>query len=720
MGTLWSQELVSLTSWFPATQRPPEEGQPTEQSRWRAMARRLLTTVLLLGLFLGSSVLLFYLFQGCTPYPCETPVCRRLLRQYLASRDTSADPCTDFFSFACGKAKGTSNSLQALRRMLEASGSWHPGSGEEKALQFYNSCMDTSAIEAAGAGPLRQVIEELGGWRISGNWTSLEFNRTLRLLMSEYGHFPFFRAYLGPHPTSPHKPVIQIEQPEFDIPRPEKEMKTYAQILREYLAYLNRLGNLLGGDPIKVEEHASMSLSITSQLSQFLRQQQAQGKLFQMVTIDQLQPLCPSSKEMAPAIDWLSCLQAMFTPISLSPSQLVVVHDLDYLQNMSQLVETQLLTHRDFLQSHMIFGLVGTLSPALDSKFQEARRVLNQKLRELTERPPMPTHPRWMTCMEQTRAVFESTLAAMFSREALSPSTQSAAMELFTAIRDALLTHLRSLPWMDEESRRKAQDRVTHLQAKMGAPEWAPEPALARQEYNDIHLGPSYLQSFLSSVRSRQARMVQSSLQPVPHHRWQMSPWEVSANYSISDHVVVFSAGLLQPPFFHPGYPRAVNFGAAGSIMAHKLLHIFDQLLLPGGCLACDSRALHGAQLCLERHYAAFPLPNGTAFNSSHSLQESAADVGGLAIALQAYSKGLLWHRGETTLPDLGLSPHQLFFLSYAQVMCGEPSTQESQDTHSPPVLRVHGPLSNTPAFARYFSCPSGARMNPSHRCQLW
>lgn len=44
---------------------------------------------------------------------------------------------------------------------------------------------------------------------------------------------------------------------------------------------------------------------------------------------------------------------------------------------------------RDFLQSHMIFGLVETLSPALDSKFQKARRELSQKLRELTEQPPM-------------------------------------------------------------------------------------------------------------------------------------------------------------------------------------------------------------------------------------------------------------------------------------------------------------------------------------------
>lgn len=49
---------------------------------------------------------------------------------------------------------------------------------------------------------------------------------------------------------------------------------------------------------------------------------------------------------MAPAIDWLSCLQATFTPMSLSPSQLVVVHNLDYLQGMSKVLEKQLLEHR--------------------------------------------------------------------------------------------------------------------------------------------------------------------------------------------------------------------------------------------------------------------------------------------------------------------------------------------------------------------------------------
>ncbi|XP_011912890.1 PREDICTED: kell blood group glycoprotein isoform X17 [Cercocebus atys] len=486
-------------------------------------------------------------------------------------------------------------------------------------------------------------------------------------------------------------------------------------------------------------------------------------------------PHTPVIQEIAPAIDWLSCLQATFTPMSLSPSQSLVVHDVEYLKNMSQLVEEMLLNQRDFLQSHMILGLVETLSPALDSQFQKARRKLSQKLRELTEQPPMRARPRWMKCVEDTGTFFEPTLAALFVREAFDPSTRSAAMELFTAIRDALITRLRNLPWMNEETQNMAQDKVAQLQVEMGASEWALKPELARQEYRDIQLGPNFLQSVLSCVRSLQARIVQSFLQPCPQHRWKVSPWEVNAYYSISDHVVVFPAGLLQPPFFHPGYPRAVNFGAAGSIMAHELLHIFYQLLLPGGCPACDTHALQEALLCLKRHYAAFPLPSGTWGGDSLTFLENAADVGGLAIALQdiyrssgnysffwlrstcqcraseqgpwvlgtvwrdlqmatglepegpspptptqAYSKRLLWHRGETVLPRLDLSPQQIFFRSYAQVMCREPSPQESYDTHSPPHLRVHGPLSSTPAFARYFCCARGTLLNPSSRCQLW
>ncbi|XP_070644397.1 kell blood group glycoprotein isoform X3 [Bos indicus] len=716
-------------------ERSPEEELHTTQDGWWQMTLRALRTLLLFSIILGLSLLLWgYVFQGCGPSPCKTSVCQDLLDLYLASGNTSVAPCTDFFSFACGNINRTGSPFQALaeenkrrvRRILETPGSWRLAPGEEKAFEFYNSCMNMSAIEAAGASPFRQVIEELGGWSIFGNWTPLDFNQTLSLLMSQYGHFPFFRAYLKPLPTPPYLPVIQIDQPELDVLLKQKQEPNYAQILREYLSYLNRLVTLLGGDPTKVGNDASYSLFINSQLNQFLRpgeQQQAQGKVFEMVTIDQLQ-------RVAPAIDWLSCLQATFAPMSLSPSYRVAVHDLEYLKNMSQLIEKDLMKHRDFLQSHIIFGLVKTLSPALDSQFQEAHRSLSQKVGELTGRPPMvrtageeffqPVHPRWMTCVEKTEAFFEPTLATLFIKETFKPSTHSAAMELFTTIKDTFISHLHTVPWMDRETRAEAQDRLTQLQVKMGPSEWALKPDPARQEYDDVQLGPSFLQTFLSCVRSRQARVIQGFLQPFSSHRWQVLPWGLKASYSIPDHVMVFPAGLLQPPFFHPGYPRAVNFGAAGSIMARELLHIFDQLLLPGGCPACDTRALQKALLCLERLYAALPSPKGTSFNVSRTLLEDAADAGALAIALKAYKKRLVLFRGETILPNLDLSPRQLFFRSYAQVMCRDPSTQDPQDIRSPPTLRVHGPLSDSPAFTTHFRCPQGALLNPPSRCQLW
>lgn len=336
MGSLWSQETSAEES-PPAEQGDLADGEP---SRW-AQPRRVFLAILFLGLLLAFSVLLVYILRSCGPRPCEKQVCWDLLARYLASGNSTVDPCSDFFTFVCGNHHQVQTLEEEnqgrLRKILEAPSSWPPGSGVEKAVHFYNSCMDTDAIETAGAGPFRQIIEELGGWRISGNWTSFDFNRTLILLMSRYNHFPFFRADLRPHPEPPHKPVIQIDQPEFDIPRKEEqEQKIYAQILREYLTYLYRLALLLGGKPGKVQDHAYSSISITSRLRE---QNEAKGKHYQMVTVDQLQ-------EMAPAIDWLSCLQATFTPMSLSPYQPIMVHDLQYLKKMSQLVEEHLSSKR--------------------------------------------------------------------------------------------------------------------------------------------------------------------------------------------------------------------------------------------------------------------------------------------------------------------------------------------------------------------------------------
>ncbi|XP_007504531.2 kell blood group glycoprotein isoform X2 [Monodelphis domestica] len=711
MGTAWTQ------------QRSREEW----SHRKTVMGWGLLS-VLLLGLTVVFSVLLFYTFYSCGPRPCERPVCLALMANYLMTGNASALPCIDFFSFVCGNltsgwANESRNVLEILKeenehrlqRMLEASVSWPPDSAEEKTVRFYKACMDTDAIEVSGAEPLLQVIEELGGWRISGNWTPPDFNHTLKLLMSQYGSFPFFKAYLGPQPSPPHTPVIQIEEPEFQMPfRPDQ--KNYTQILRAYVSYLEQLGTLLGGDQKVVLEHAYLSITITSNLLMVanpLVQEKTEDKLIQETTIAQLQ-------EMAPSIDWLSCLQAVFSVMTLSPSQPIIVHDLDYIKGMSQVIE-QKANYRDYLQSHMILGLVSTLIPALDSHFQNAQRNLSQKLQELAGWSPISLSiPRWKKCIKETETFFKPTLGAMFVQETFSRDSQDVATQLFSEIQNAMSRHLKRLHWMDEGSQREVQIKLSQLKVEMGAPEEILKPDPTKQDYQDINFGSSYLQTVLSCSRSLHERTMRGFLGPPYRHRWKVFPWDVKAYYSMPDNVAVFPAGLLQPPFFHPSYPSSVNFGAAGSVMARELMHIFNQYLVPEGCPACDIPTLNGELLCLQKHYESISLPTGNIFNSSHTLLENAADIGALVIAMQAYKKWLQKHKGETILPSLGLSPYQLFYQSYAKVMCGSPASKDAQDLHSPPIVRIHGPLSNIPTFARHFHCPRGTPMNPSNRCQLW
>ncbi|XP_070206486.1 neprilysin-2-like [Littorina saxatilis] len=118
-------------------------------------------------------------------------------------------------------------------------------------------------------------------------------------------------------------------------------------------------------------------------------------------------------------------------------------------------------------------------------------------------------------------------------------------------------------------------------------------------------------------------------------------------------------------------------------------------------------------------------VPLRSMINGKHTQGENIADNGGLKQAYRAYRKSVQEHGPEPPLPGIGLSHDQLFFLNYAQIWCGKVRDEEAlinirTSVHSPGPIRVLGPLSNSRDFANAYSCPSGSRMNPVHKCSVW
>ncbi|XP_077201850.1 kell blood group glycoprotein isoform X3 [Paroedura picta] len=679
-----------------------EEASGRDSKRRCGRGNIVLLFAVLFSTVIGLVLLIFFTVFTCGQETCNTTECLALVTNLLEARNGTVDPCEDFFSYTCGNwevnhTQGTNVALVnvfdvlleenqlIMKRLLEEQPVGNNSSAKEKARRFYHSCMETGRIEARGAQPLKELINEVGGWSITGSWKETDFNLTLQRLMKRYNTFPFFKAYVGPSSTDPSTNIIQIDNPEFELP-PESHFKktpSYSEVVRMYFSYLLKLADLMGGHMDVTPSYISLALSFMSNLQKAvtpLKERQEKRMLFYRTTIGKLQ-------EEVPAIDWLACLQAAFHPVQLNASQPIAVHDMQYLKGMSHLIgEWQ--KRRDILQIYMILCLVGNMSPALDRQFQEARQELADKLKGRTTKPEM-------------------------------------AELMFSEIRDAIHNRLDQVEWMDSRSRQEAKEKVYAVRVEIGYPENIHPTEEMDYEYQEVEiLEDNFFRNVVVCLTFLRKRFSQRLVRPHLQDNWEVVPWSAHSYYSLRRHAVVFPAGMFRPPFFHPEFPSAVNFGAMGFFMAHELLHSFYDYVWPETCSDCDMQALAQGTDCLVKQYERYSL-KGQHTNGSFTLLENAADTGGLAVAYQAYENWLAKHRWVKELPWPGVSHHQLFFISFAHAMCGHQSLERLQsflrsDPHSPPPLRVLGSLSNSPDFSRHFLCPNKSPMNPAVKCRIW
>ncbi|XP_046955360.1 endothelin-converting enzyme 2 isoform X1 [Lynx rufus] len=698
----------------------------------------LLLGALLLGCFVALGV---QYHRDPSHSTCLTEACIRVAGKILESLDRSVSPCEDFYQFSCGgwiqrnplpdgrSRWNTFNSLwdqnQAiLKHLLENTTFNSSSEAERKTQRFYLSCLQVERIEELGAQPLRDLIDKIGGWNITGSWEQDNFMEVLKAVAGTYRATPFFTVYVSADSKSSNSNVIQVDQSGLFLPSRDYYLNRTAneKVLTAYLDYMEELGMLLGGRPASTREQMRQVLELEIQLANITvpqDQRRDEEKIYHKMSIAELQALAPS-------MDWLEFLSFLLSPLELGDSEPVVVYGKDYLQQVSELINH---TEPSVLNNYLIWNLVQKTTSSLDHRFESAQ----EKLLETLYGTKKSCTPRWQTCISNTDDALGFALGSLFVKATFDRQSKEIAEGMISEIRSAFEEALGQLVWMDDKTRRAAKEKADAIYDMIGFPDFILEP----KELDDVYDGyevseDSFFQNMLNLYNFSAKVMADQLRKPPSRDQWSMTPQTVNAYYLPTKNEIVFPAGILQAPFYTRNHPKALNFGGIGVVMGHELTHAFDDQgreydkegnLRPwwqNESLA----AFRNHTACMEEQYSQYQV-NGERLNGRQTLGENIADNGGLKAAYNAYKAWLRKHGEEQQLPAVGLTNHQLFFVGFAQVWCSVRTPESSHeglvtDPHSPARFRVLGTLSNSRDFLWHFGCPVGSPMNPGQLCEVW
>uniref|UniRef100_A0AAX7VEH2 Endothelin-converting enzyme 1 n=2 Tax=Astatotilapia calliptera TaxID=8154 RepID=A0AAX7VEH2_ASTCA len=710
------------------------------------MERRLMCLVCILSVGLFVTLITTGIFYKQThPGLCLTEPCITVASAVLGAMDRSVDPCQDFYNFACGgwiknnplyegKSRWGSfsnlweHNMLVMKQLLENTTMKGLSDAEEKAQRYYEACMNETKIEELGAKPLQQLIDQIGGWGLTEPWDKDNFQKVLRTVSVNLRTFPFFTVFVSTDSKNSSTNIIQVRRTEVKGLTASSRTGfiyyswTDSFYLTAYLNFLVELGVLLGGTKESSRAMMEEVLDFETTLANITVPQEERRDeelIYNKMEAKDLTTL-------APAVDWMPYLREMFASVSLNGSEPVVVYAKEYLQKVSDLITK---TNKSLLNNYMMMKVVRKMASILDQKFQDAE----QRFLEVMYGTKKSCTPRWKLCVSDTDSALGFALGAMFVKATFAEDSKAIAEKMVTEIKQAFEDGLKYVSWMDTETKKAAKEKADAIYNMVGYPEFIMNGTKLDKVFNDFAVVSGLYFQNVMQYYNFSGRVTADQLRKPPNrNQWSMTPPTVNAYYNPTKNEMVLPAGILQVPFYSRSWPKALNFGGIGVVMGHELTHAFDDQgreydkdgNLRPWWKNSSVEAFKTQTQCMVEQYGNYSI-NQESLNGRQTLGENIADNGGLKAAYNAYLNWIKKNGEEATLPALGMTNHQLFFVGFAQVWCSVKTPESSHegvmtDPHSPPRFRVIGTVSNSREFSKHFGCKADTPMNPNHKCELW
>jgi putative endopeptidase len=316
---------------------------------------------------------------------------------------------------------------------------------------------------------------------------------------------------------------------------------------------------------------------------------------------------------------------------------------------------------------------------------------------------------------ELTGSPLGELLGKAFVEVSYSENAQKRVNTMVDNLLESFKDRIKGLDWMSDQTKKEALTKLNAIGRKLGFPEeW--------RDFSKLKISKDdYVGNLDNIARFAHLENMGKLYKPVDRKEWGMPAHMVNAYYHPLLNEIAFPAGIMQPPFFDENAEDAVNYGRIGMVIGHEFTHGFDDM---GSKFAADGsftnwwsesdrKLFEERTKTLGETFSGFCPLDGHCVNPELTMGENIADLGGLTMAYYAYKRTDEFKRGEVRE---GFTPEQRFFIAYAQLWKINYTKEElknriANDSHSPGMYRVNGPLMNCPEFFEAFNVKPGDKM---------
>ncbi|HEY7504090.1 MAG TPA: M13 family metallopeptidase [Gemmatimonadales bacterium] len=669
-----------------------------------------------------------------TPLPAQTNGPRPPAGVDLAGMDTTVQPGDSFWQYANGtwlkqaeippdrSSWGPADELGELtdRRTADlfkqvAASDAPAGSDRQKIRDYYAAFLDSVAIERKGIAPLKPALDSIAALA-DRKALSRYLGTTLRADVDIFNATNLYTPnllglWVAQDLDDPSHYSAFLVQGGLEMPDRSYYLDSSSAITQVREQYRPHVAAMLKlGGVAEPEAKADLVMQLETRMARVHLSREASSD------VEKGNNHWPRADfpAKAPGLDW----DAYFQAAGLEAVNRFVVWQPSAVTGLSALVASEPLdTWKAWLAFHSIQAQAAVLPRAFGRQsfaFFGATLSGTKQQRD-----------RWKRAISATNAALGYAVGRLYVERYFPPAEKKRAEAMVANIIAAFRDRIDRLEWMAPATKREAKAKLAVLKVGVGYPDHWPDYSGLEVKAGDAF--GNAVRSELWELRHSLAKLDK----PVDRSEWVMIPHLVNAVNLPAMNAMNFPAAILQPPYFDPHRPAALDYGAIGATIGHEVSHSFDD----SGALFDSKGRLRnwwtpedfkhfkasGEQLAAQYDkYRPFP---DLAVNGNLTLGENIADLAGLTASYEAYRRSL---GGKPAPKADGFTGDQLFFISYGQSWrdkVREPALRNQllTDGHAPGEYRALTVRNLDPWYSAFGVKPGEALyLEPGERVRIW